>query len=155
MGSTDRQRENAEMEWIKKAAMKSIRSSRMKGKKESKEQTNKTNQSFENSVSKLMISSQQWWEMWIIIIIFSQKNLLTDYLEPAKRWFQWKRQSTWMYYIWALNLVHAKMKVPTFYSEIAAELVRFYCWMMNAHIRHHLHHCCHDDDSKLYYWNWK
>lgn len=55
---------------------------------------------------------------------------------------------------WALNPVHAKMKSPIFYSEIAAESVRFYYWMMNVHIPHRRHHCYHDDGSKLCYWNW-
>lgn len=64
-------------------------------------------------------------------------------------------QSTWMCCTWALNPVHAKMKTPIFYSEIVAESVRFYYWMMNAHTQHRRHHCYPDDDSKLCYWNWK
>lgn len=83
--------------------------------------------------------------MWIL-------KLLTDYSVSAQRWFQWKRWSTWMCYIWALNLVHVKKTSPTFYYEIVVELSRLCYWMMNGRIRNPRYY--HDDDSKTSDWNW-
>lgn len=78
-------------------------------------------------------------------------KLLTDYSVPAQRWFRWKRWSTWMCCTWALNLVHVKKTSPTFYCEIAIELLRPYYWNMNVRIRHPRNY--HGDDLKTSDWN--
>lgn len=89
---------------------------------------------------------------WCSMVVWILK-LLTDYSVPAQRWFQWKRWSTWMCYIWALNHVHVKKTSPTFYYGIAVELSKLYYWMMNGRIRYPRYY--HGDDSKTSDWNYE